>query len=145
MFIWTKNVTTSRRWESHWTINQSINDVDRHRLHLSLYVRIVLKTLVLVFSNLSIKLRSISSTGKYGSVINFHILKLPKVINSRLKYFNTVNINYSILCGTGNISCAMLPSWTTKTIWFCLTWGVSTSVFHILALSFYHSVAEYRY
>jgi len=30
------------------TINQSINDVDRRRLHLRLYVPIVLKTLVLV-------------------------------------------------------------------------------------------------
>jgi len=38
-------------------INQSINDVDK--LHMSLYVCIVLKTLVLhvVFNNLSIKLR----------------------------------------------------------------------------------------
>jgi len=51
------------------SINQSINDDDRRRLHLSLYVRIVLKTLVLVSNNLSIKLRSISGTGKVGSVI----------------------------------------------------------------------------
>jgi len=64
--------------------------------HLSLYVRIVLRTLVLVSNNSSIKLRSISGTGKVGSVINFHIFELPKVIKSRLKYFNRVNINYSI-------------------------------------------------
>ena len=53
--------------------SSQVNDVDRRRLHLSLYVRIVLKTLVLIFNNLIIKLRSISGTGKVGSVINFHI------------------------------------------------------------------------
>jgi len=43
-------------------INQSVNDVDRRRLNLSLYVRIVLKTLVLVCNNPSVELRSISGT-----------------------------------------------------------------------------------
>jgi len=38
-------------------------------------------TKLLVFNNLSIKLRSISGTGKVGSVINFR-MKLPKVIQS---------------------------------------------------------------
>ena len=38
----------------------------------------------LLVNNLCIKLRSISGTGKV-SVINFHILELPKVIKSRLK------------------------------------------------------------
>ena len=86
------------------TINQSINDVDRRRLNLSLYVLIVLKTSVLVSNNSSIKLGSISGTGKVGSVINFHILELPKVIKSRIKYFNRVNINYSIRQTVPNIN-----------------------------------------
>ena len=84
------------------TKSSQVNDVDRRRLYLSLYVRIVLKTVVLIFNNLSMKLRSISVTGKVGSVINFHILELPKVIKSRLKYFR-VNINYSIRQTVPNI------------------------------------------
>ena len=84
--------------------SSQVNDVDRRRLYLSLYVRIVLKTLLIIFNNVSIKLRSISGTGKVGSVINFHILELPKVIKSRLKYFNRVNINYSIRQTVPNIN-----------------------------------------
>jgi len=75
---------------------QSINQWRwQTQAHLSLYVRMVLKTLVLISNNLCIKLRSISGTGKVGSVTNFHILELPKVIKSRLKCINRVNINYS--------------------------------------------------
>ena len=72
--------------------------------HLSLYVCIVLKTLVLISNNLYITLRSISGTGKVGSVIKFHFLELPKVIKSRLKCINRVNINYSIRQTIPNIN-----------------------------------------
>jgi len=101
--------------------SSQVNDVDRRRLHLSLYVHIVLKTLVLIFNNLNIKLRSISGTGKVGSVINFHILELPKVIKSRLKYFNRVNINYSIGQTVPNINYSISKRELSKSSDFCFS------------------------
>jgi len=76
--------------------SSQVNDVDRRRLHLSLYVRSVLKTLVLIFNNLSIKLRSIPGTGNVGSVIKFHILELPKVIKS-IGVVNQFRRNFEII------------------------------------------------
>jgi len=96
--------------------SSQVNDVDRRRLHLSLYVRIVLKILVLILNNVSIKLRPISGTGTVGSVIYFHILELPKVIKSRLKYFNRVNINYSIRQTVPNINYSISEQELSKII-----------------------------
>jgi len=89
----------------HFLINQSINQsINQWRGKTQAHLRIVLKTLVLISNNLYIKLRSISGTGKVGSVINFHILELPKVVKSRLKCINRVNINYSIRQTVPNIN-----------------------------------------
>jgi len=88
--------------------SSQVNDVDRRRLHLSLYVRIVLKTLVLIFNNLIIKLRSISGTGKVGSVINFHILEVPKVIKSDLNRPTLTELTYSIRQTFSNIRLTIL-------------------------------------
>jgi len=75
------------------------------------------------------KLRSISGTGKVGSVINFHILELPKVIKSRLKYFNRVNINYSIRQTVPNINYSISERELSKIILTSVYWGLLKTVF----------------
>jgi len=115
-------------------INQSINQWRwQTQAHLSLHVRIVLKTLVLISNNLCIRLRSISGTSKVSSVINFHILELPKVIKSRLKCINRVNINYSIRQNAPNITYSISERELSKII--------VTSVFQIKVISFSIRVA----
>ena len=52
---------------------------------LSLYVRIVDKTLILILIIFSIKLRSLSGTGQVDSVIVLYVLEHPKFIESCLK------------------------------------------------------------
>jgi len=48
---------------------------------MSLYVRIILETLLQVFSNFQFVLRSISGTGKVDIVIIFNILGYPKIVS----------------------------------------------------------------
>jgi len=49
---------------------------------LSLYVRIVDKTLILILIIFSIKLRSVSGTGQVDSVIILYVLERPKFIEA---------------------------------------------------------------
>ena len=57
-----------------------------------------------------------------------HILQLPKVIKSRLKYFNRVNINYSIRQTVRNINYSISKRELSKII--------ETSVFQQSKINF---------